>query len=185
MILEDDSVKLRALEPADALVMWEVESDRSQWLYNGMLAPFSAKSLADYASNYEADPFKAGQIRLVAMRKTDCPASSQPEYMKGCENIGLVDLYDISPSDRNAFVGIYILPNFRGHGLAGKSLDLTCRYAADILNLECLAAKVVEGNESSRRLFEQAGFTHAGTLRKWILCGNRRCDLLYYQKPLR
>lgn len=101
--LEDNILRLRAVEPDDADMMWEVESDSGQWIENGMSAPYSRKNLKDYAETYDADPIRAGQLRLVIERKMN----------GGNETVGLIDLYDISSLWRTAYVGIYILEKNR------------------------------------------------------------------------
>ncbi len=88
MFLENEIIKLRPVEPEDAETMWIVESDSEQWMQNGMSAPLSRQNLTDYALSYDADPVRAGQLRLII--------ESKPE--KGI--IGIADLYDISVQHR-------------------------------------------------------------------------------------
>lgn len=172
-----ERVFIRALEPEDAYAVWEMETDSSQWLFNGMMAPFSLRNIKEYALNYDPDPFRAGQIRFIAQKKARTGNWSD-------DVVGLVDLYDISAHDRTAWVGIYVRPCFRMQGYASEMLDAMERYARDILNLRTVAAKVVDGNQSSRKLFETARFDFRGVLKNWIEIGVRRMDLLFYQKNL-
>ena len=170
--LESDKIRLRAVEPADAGMMWEVENDSSQWLENGMAAPFSRRNLEVYADSYDADPIRAGQIRFV------------------CETIGtrrpagLADLYDISAVNRTAFAGIYILPPFRRKGHASEALALMENYARLLLNLRVLAAKVAGSNHESISLFEHAGYTLRGELPGWLMSGGETTPLCIFTKVL-
>lgn len=159
--LQDDKIRLRAVEPSDADVMWEIERDPTQWIDNGMSAPYSRHNLEEYAKTYDADPIRAGQIRLVV----DLPTSTEHEV------VGLVDLYEISPTGRNAFVGIYIRREFRGKGLAKRALKLLEEYAYILLGLRILGAKIASTNTPSILLFEQCGYTHSGTLTDWLRPG--------------
>lgn len=159
--LEDDQIRLRAVEPDDADVMWEIERDPTQWIDNGMSAPYSRHNLEEYAKNYDADPIRAGQIRLVV----ELPGSVEDAV------VGLVDLYEISPTCRHAFVGIYIRQEYRGKGIAGKALELLEEYAYILLGLRILGAKIASSNTPSIRLFEQSGYTHSGTLKDWLRPG--------------
>ena len=160
MFLENEIIKLRPVEPEDAETMWIVESDSEQWMQNGMSAPLSRQNLTDYALSYDADPVRAGQLRLII--------ESKPE--KGI--IGIADLYDISVQHRHAFVGIYIFPHVRRSGLALASLDLLERYAFNLLNIRHLVAKVMEDNAASSNLFEKAGYVYRGELPEWYQTGN-------------
>lgn len=171
LFLREADVRLRAVEPADASLMWEVENDSSQWMLNGMSAPFSRDNLLQYATTYDADPFRAGQLRLMA-------------EIKGTGIIGIVDLYQISALHRTAYIGIYILPQMRGQGYAEICLRLLEDYASSLLNLRILAARVAEENIPSVKLFENAGYSHAGTLHDWLQSGNRTLNVRLYEKQL-
>ena len=173
MLLERDNLRARAVEPEDAVPMWEMETDKDQWRFNGMTAPFSMLNLREYANTYEADPFAAGQLRLMV--ELDGAGDESPEI------VGMVDLYDISAQNRTAFVGIYVRPGFRSKGYGRKMVAMIAEYAFRILNLKVLAAKVVEGNEESKALFEDCGFELAGTMRSWIETYGERRDLYIYQ----
>lgn len=172
--LEDDILRLRAVEPEDADMMWEVESDSGQWLENGMSAPYSRKNLRDYAETYDPDPIRAGQLRLVIERKDN----------GGNETIGLLDLYDISGLWRTAYVGIYILEKNRRKGYGRRALNIIGKYARTLLNLRILAAKVAESNSRSRTMFEDAGYSLSGEFKDWILSGETTLNLLIYTKRL-
>lgn len=166
-----DKLRLRAVEPADARLMWEVESDSSQWILNGMSAPFSRDNLLQYATTYDADPFRAGQLRLMA-------------DMEGHGIIGIVDLYQISAVHRTAYVGIYIVPQMRAKGYGNLCLRLLEDYSLSLLNLRILAARVAEENLASVKLFERAGYSHAGTLLNWLQSGDNRLNVRLYEKQL-
>lgn len=170
--LDDGLIRLRAVEPTDVDMMWQMETDSSQWRENGMSAPYSRANLKEYAENYDADPVRAGQLRLVG------------ELKENGDVFGLIDLYDISPTGRTAFVGIYVMAGMRGRGYAPRSLSLLEDYASRLLNLRILGAKVVDTNKASRRLFEDAGYMKCGELPGWILTGRESNSLLIYTKAL-
>lgn len=171
-LLRNGALRLRPVEPEDALAMWEMESDPTQWIQNGMMAPFSLRNLKEYALQYRADPFAEGQLRLMLVDKNVA------------EPVGIVDLYDISASNRTAWVGIYIRPAFRGNGLGKKALQMLEDYCRRLLNLRILAAKIASGNAASQRLFAKAGYTECGRLRDWLVSADRSQDILIFQKHL-
>lgn len=171
-ILTDNTIRLRAVEPSDAYPMWEMEQDSEQWIHNGMAAPYSIHNLREYADNYDADPVRAGQLRLII------------EHAENGTIIGVIDLYDISALHQTAFVGVYIKPEFRRKGYALKSLALLEEYAYKLLNLYQIGAKVMGDHSQSIRLFEKARYTARSILPDWFKSGNRRIDLIIFTKTL-
>lgn len=174
IFLEDDSIRLRAVEPDDGYFMWAVETDSTQWIENGMSAPFSRHNLEEYARGYDADPIRCGQLRLIIEKKE----------RENFESVGIIDLYDISPIGRTAFVGIYVCPDRRGRSLGKRALILIERYSSQLLNLRMLGAKISDNNIASRRLFESAGYNQTGMLPSWILSGEKSSDLLIFAKKI-
>ncbi len=170
MMFMKNSIRLRAVEPEDADFMWNVESDSTQWIQNGMSAPLSRHNILDYALSYDADPSKAGQIRLI-IERNDKP-------------IGIVDLFEISAIHRHAFVGIYIVPEMRKTGLATESLVMLEYYAFKLLNISQLAARIMSGNTASEALFRKAGYSLRGEIPSWFMSGNKSISLMIYSKIL-
>lgn len=147
---------MRALEPEDVDLMFDVENDDEVWNYSDTVAPFSRRLLRDYASTYDADPFSAGQLRLIMIEKN----SGQPA--------GIIDLYDISQRHKRAFIGIYVCKDFRGKRYGEEALELIEEYAYKVLHLHQLAAKVEEKNLRGERLFLNCGYKIKGVLKDWL-----------------
>ncbi|MDE6770129.1 MAG: GNAT family N-acetyltransferase, partial [Muribaculaceae bacterium] len=98
---------------------------------------------------------------------------------------GVVDLYEIAPIHRRAFVGIYILPLFRKRGIAHAALHLLEDYAAQTLRVRKLAARIENINTPSIRLFEKAAFVKSATLSDWFsLSDGGFSDMLVYTKSI-
>jgi len=173
MLLENAHIKIRAVEPDDAETMWIAETDSEQWIINGMAAPFSRQNLIDYALTYDADPFRAGQIRLIIEKKDNGSI------------IGIIDLYDISALHRHAFAGIYIMPAMRLKGYAEMALNLIEEYAYRLLNLRQIGAKIMTGNNASTRLFKKCGYVLRGEIPAWFHSGNEFKDLMLFSKILK
>lgn len=171
--LENDILKLRAVEPDDATAMWEIESDSTQWLDNGMSAPYSRHNLREYSETYDADPIRAGQLRLIV-------------ELKGENNpiIGIADLYDISPIGRTAFVGIYIKEEYRCKGYGRTSLLLLEQYSSRLLNLRILGAKVSDNNKSSLQMFESICYQKCGILKDWLQFGKNTHSIILFTKDI-
>lgn len=149
-------VKLRAVEPEDADFLYEIENDAEAWRYGDTVAPLSRRILREYALNYDADPFSARQIRFIIT-----------EFPSGCP-VGVADLYEISPRDSRAFVGIYICPDERRVGFGLAALAALARYSRETLHLHQLNARIEKGNDPSERLFGDAGYKCVAVLPDWI-----------------
>lgn len=152
---------LRAIEPTDVDFLYASENDSSAWDNADTAAPLSRSLLREYALNYEADPFRCGQLRLVVALTDDTP-------------IGLADLYEISPIHRHAYVGIYISSPYRRNGYAIEALRMLANYTVNTLHLSILAARVPADNHPSVNLFSKASYTLAGRMRNWISRKNNR-----------
>ncbi|MBD5301880.1 MAG: GNAT family N-acetyltransferase [Bacteroides sp.] len=168
--LRDGDIRLRAVEPTDAECVWEFETDSTHWYSNGMMAPYSKKNIQDYAENYDADPIRAGQLRMIVDYKD--------------EIAGIIDLYDISPQNRTAFIGVYIKSSLRKQGLASRCLNLIENYASQLLNLRIVAAKISEDNNPSKGLFLKSGYIKEAEFNNWLLRGKDKKSLLIYTKKL-
>lgn len=158
-MLHTSRLILRAVEPTDADFLFNVENDPLAWRYGDTVAPLSRRQLRDYALGYDADPFSAGQLRLILSKRHDLTP------------VGIADLYELSPIHKRAFVGIYILDDFRRQGFASEALSKLCDYASQSLLLHSLWAKIEDMNFPSERAFVKAGFCHTATLPDW-LCSN-------------
>lgn len=162
--------RLRALEPADIDLMLTWENDETMWCNADTLAPLSRRQVEEYIYTYDADPFRATQLRLVL--ETDGLS------------VGLVDLYNISQLHSHAFCGIYIAPEYRKSGFGKIGIELLCKYSGQRLGLCNLAADIVSNNKASIALFKSCGFRHCGTLAGWRRINNEKVDMEIYLRNL-
>jgi len=110
--LENDSIRLRALEPGDVDLLFSIENDVDFWEVSNTLVPFSRDLLTRYISNAHQDIHEAKQLRLVISKKSD-------DSM-----LGMVDLFDFNPHHSRAGIGILILKKQQGKGYAADALSL-------------------------------------------------------------
>ena len=155
-MLHSTRLHLRALEPSDADFMYEVENDAQAWRYSDTIAPLSRRILRDYALTYDADPFTAGQLRLIITQQ----GNNSP--------VGIVDLYEVSQRHQRAFIGIYICKDHRGEGYADETIQLIEEYALNTLHLHQLGVKVEEGYETGEKIFTKRGYILQGILNDWL-----------------
>mgnify|MGYP001194220211 FL=1 len=196
--MERGEVRLRALEPEDVDRLYIWENDRDMWPFGGTRAPLSRHQLWEYATNYDANPFAAGQLRLIIELATApdnaIPQSSQSsQSSQNSQNsqsspipCGIIDLYDIDPVNSRAMVGIMVAPRWRSRGIATRALELVGEYCRDILGLATIASEVASDNLPSIRLFgEKAAYRQVGERPSWYRRGERFVSALLFQKQLR
>lgn len=171
-ILDNNNIRLRAVEPEDSVVLYGCENDTSEWWAGDTVSPYSVYQLRQYALTTSNDPFSEGQLRLIAMDSISK------------EIIGIVDLYDISPVHLRAFVGIFILPQYRNKGYGLQCLNILSNYCQKILGLHNLAAKILIFNKNAIQLFTKAGYKKSAHLESWQKVGTSFHDLIIMTRNL-
>ncbi len=162
-------VKLRAIEPEDLDVLYDIENDVSLWNVGSTNVPYSRHTLNDYILHASDDIYTDKQVRLMI------------ENVNG-EVVGMVDVINFSPRHLRAEVGIVIADRFRKCGYASSTLQKIEDYSRDILHLHQLYAVVDEGNTASINLFLKAGYVQRLYLEDWLYDGKEYCKAVVMQK---
>lgn len=155
-LLENDIIKLRALESSDLDLLFSIENDSRFWEVSSTLTPYSRDLLNEYLKNSHQDIYEAKQLRLVICTKADKLI------------IGLLDLFDFNPQHERAGVGIIVLNKYQGKGFAKSALELFIRYSFEHLDLKQLYANIPTDNEKSQILFRKLKFEEIGVKKGWI-----------------
>lgn len=163
----EPQLTLRAPEPSDLEMLYQLENLPEVCDVSVHNAPVSRQMLADYLIGYSADIARDRQLRLIA----------QADGLA----VGAIDLYEYSPTSARAMVGIAVMPEWRGKGIGHRMLDMATEYCRRDLSLHQLCAFVARDNEPSLRLFASAGFKTSGCLRSWIKRGNAYEDAIILQ----
>lgn len=171
ILLEDDIIKLRAVEPTDLDALYRWENDTSLWTMGSSMAPFSRKQLWDYINDYTDDIYTARQLRLMIERKVDG------------DLLGTIDMYDFDPFNMRAGIGILIDSAYSRQGYGARAMQLLTQYA-QYLGLHQLWAVVPATNVASMGMFKKCGFAIAGHLRSWLRISGRYQDAYIYQRLL-
>lgn len=163
-------VSLRAMEPEDLEVLYQMENDPTTWDVSNCSVPYSKYVLRQYIENSQCDMFADKQLRLMIVRHSDG------------EVVGTADVTDFAPMHRRGEVGIAVREPFRGKGYAGEALNLLCDYLFGFLFVHQLTAHITVDNEASRRLFVSAGFVECGRLKEWWFADGCFKDVLLFQR---
>lgn len=155
--LSNERIYLRAVEPEDLDIMYEMENDPSMWDISSFTVPYSRFVLKQYIEGSQSDMFADKQLRLMITRRKD-----------NC-TLGTIDITDFVPLHSRGAVGIAIHNNYRQEGYASDALKLLCEYAFNFLSIRQLYAHIAADNEPSLRLFNSCGFSQCGMLKDWLL----------------
>jgi diamine N-acetyltransferase len=158
MLLENNILKLRSLEPHDLDLLYDWENNTEIWEVGNTLVPYSKFILHQYIENSHRDLYETKQLRLIIELKSTIPFLP----------IGTIDLFDIDFHNQHAAVGILIAKEEqRNKGYASATIKLLEEYAAKRLNLSQLHCKIDAGNQLSLRLFQGLGYQVSGKLIQW------------------
>jgi diamine N-acetyltransferase len=160
------NLKLRALEPNDLELIYEVENDKSLWVYSNTASPFSRHTLKKFIEIIEHK-----QLRLVITHDE--------------KSYGFIDLYDYDFINRRVGVGIIIFKKYRSKGIGLSSLQLTENYLLEHVPIHQVYANISSTNKESISLFEKSKYVNVGLKKDWIFYNNKFNDELLFQKILK
>lgn len=164
------NIYLRAPEEADVDKIFLWENDRGMWESSPAAAPVSRLQVWQYVQNYDANPLRAGELRMMAIDR-DSGAT-----------VGHADLFEIDAINRRAGVAVYVDATARRQGYGRAILDSLAEYAAKRLGLHQLWAHIAVDNAPSLALFKSTGYNPAGRLRSWLRRDASWIDVLVWQK---
>jgi diamine N-acetyltransferase len=151
-------VNLRAVEPADLDLLYELENNTEWWHLSNTVTPFSRFVLEQYIMNAHLDIYSTKQLRLMIEIIVD----EKPV------TIGTIDLFEFDPVNLRAGVGILVAKEWQSKGFASEALSLLVDYGFNTLNLHQLYCGICTDNESSLKLFQKQGFRITGTREQWV-----------------
>ncbi len=156
MWLENEHIRLRALEPEDLEILYQWENNTQLWKYGSTLTPFSRLTLRQYLiDSQQQDLYQMRQLRLMIELKAENLV------------IGSVDLFEYDPHNNRAGIGILIDDAYQRKNYATEALQLVEKYAFDFLDIHQLFAYIAVENEKSYGLFQKLGYNLVGTLKDW------------------
>ena len=165
------TIKLRAIEPEDLDLLYEIENDTRLWNVGTTNVPYSRYTLHDYIATSSDDAYADRQVRMII------------EDNNG-KTVGIADLVNFSPSHLRAESGIVILDAERRKGYATEALEELCHYARQVLHMHQLYGVVASDNEAALALYEKAGFQTQNRLKDWLYDGRKYTDAVLMQRFL-
>jgi diamine N-acetyltransferase len=166
------TVSLRAVEPDDLDLLYELENNPEWWHLSNTVAPFSQFVLEQYIMNAHLDIYSTKQLRLMIVAGID----------NKTQTAGTIDLFDFDPVNLRAGVGILVSKALQNKGIASEALELLIDYGFNTLNLHQLYCGICTDNESSLKLFQKYGFKITGTREQWIRNRQQWVDEYFLQR---
>ncbi len=171
LLLENENIKLRAIEPSDLEIIYEWENNTEIWNVSNTLSPFSRHILQQYIENSHLDLIESKQLRLIIELKSEFNIP-----------IGTVDLFDVDFINSRAGIGILVaMPEHRNKGYASQTLEILHKYCKIHLNISQLYCNIQKDNNLSINLFEKQGYELTGVKKKWKKTHDGWVDVLFYQ----
>lgn len=168
---ESVQVTLRAIEPEDLDLLYQIENDRQLWHVGATNVPYSRYTLHDYIATSADDIYADRQVRLIV---------ENAEH----QTVGICDIIRFEPQHLRAEAGIVIMKPHRQHGYAEAAIRQLADYARSVLHLHQLYAVVAADNEPALKLFRKAGFAHETQLTDWLFDGHNYADAVMMQRFL-
>ncbi len=156
MLLENEKIQLRAVEPEDLDRLYLWENNAQLWIAGNTRNPYSKFLLRQYISESEKNIYDSKQLRLMM----DCKNSGK--------TVGTVDLFDFDIHNSRIALGLFVEDVFQGKGYAKASLQLVEQYIFDFLKINQLYVQIAVNNLASIHLFEKENFEKTGVLKDWI-----------------
>ena len=93
--------------------------------------------------------------------------------------VGMIELSQLSPTDRRAELGYWIAPGHRGQGYATEAARAICDVGFSTLRLHRIEAGAFVRNHASIRVLEKAGLRHEGRFRERVRFGRSWLDQVW------
>jgi len=170
LLLENENIRLRAVEPEDLELLYRWENNPELWMVGNTRNPYSRYMLKRYILDSEKDIYENRQLRLMITIKSSN------------ETIGTVDLFDFDIHNSRIALGLFIEQKFQRNGFAREALHLVEEYVFEFLKINQLYVQIAEENIPSMRMFEEENFEKNGMLKNWIKTTNDFQNIIVFQQ---
>ena len=170
MLLENQLIKLRALEPRDLDFVFEAENNTEIWNISNTQTPYSKFLIKQYLKNAHQDIYTAKQLRLlIEVKSTE-------------KSVGLIDLFEFDPKNKRVGLGILILNSQdRNQRIGSQAVGILIDYVFEFLDVHQIFVNIDVNNIASIKLFNNFGFELIGVKKDWNFQNKSYHDEAIYQ----
>ena len=169
-LLENETIRLRAVEPEDLDRLYTWENNPKLWAVGNTRNPYSRFMLKQYVADSHKDIYESHQLRLMIVS------------LKTGETVGTVDLFDFDIHNSRIALGLYVDAAFQGQGFAKSALKLVEDYVFNFLKINQLYCHISESNMASRQMFEKENYETNGILKNWIKSPEGFENIIVFQR---
>lgn len=169
MMLEDERIKLRAVEPDDLELLYEWENDVTLWDVGNTRQPYSRFALREYIAQCDKNIYETCQLRLMITDKHTLQV------------VGTVDLFDFDIHNSKIAFGLYVHANYQGQGFATSALRLVEAYVFDYLAINQMYCYIAVSNKASVSMFTKSNYEKKLILKQWIRVNDKFEDVVVFQ----
>ena len=170
MLLENENIRLRAVEPEDLDRLYAWENNTQLWDVGNTRNPYSRYVLKQYIVDSDKDIYESKQLRLMMVS------------VQTSETVGTVDLFDFDIHNSRIALGLFVDAAYQGKGFARESLHLIEEYVFTYLKINQLYCHISENNTASMRMFEQEKYEKTGWLKDWIKTATGFENIVVFQQ---
>ena len=164
MNIFSENLIMRAVEKTDApLLLGLINDPETESSLGGWSFPVSEASQIDWI---ESASQRKDTLRCIIAEK-----SSQDD------GVGTVILTDIDMKNGTAEIHIKLAVNGRNKGYGTEAVKALTAYAFNELRLNCIYARVNEGNDASQKMFAKCGFSKEGVLKERFYKNGKYIDV--------
>ncbi len=163
--LADDAIRLEPLTQAHARTMLALTADPDVIRFTRVPAGGDAEFVAGWIGRYERGWEDGSRAGFAIVDAADGAF------------LGFAAVVALDLESSEAELGYMVVPEARGRGIAGRSLDLMTRWCLDTLALERLELRIDPANAGSAVVAERSGYRLEGVLRNLHLKDGIRTDV--------
>ncbi|MFB6219548.1 MAG: GNAT family N-acetyltransferase [Halobacteriaceae archaeon] len=161
--LAGEAVTLRTIEDEDLPFLRDTINDPAVRYYLGDRGPVNLEQEREWFEGEAADGENLNLLVAV-----------------DGERAGTVGLHPRVPDDGSTEVGVFLAEQFWGEGYGTEAVELVVDYAFREGRAHRVAARVIDGNDASRRVFEKLGFRHEATFQEATFHDGAYTDVHWY-----
>lgn len=161
--LRGDGLTLRTIEEDDLAFLRDTLNDPDVRRYLPNRAPYTLAQEHDYYENVICDD---ENVQLLIWADGD--------------RIGTIGLHPATAVSGSAELGLFLAKDHWGRGLGTEASRVVSEYAFSERRLHRVSARVMDGNDGSRRIWEKLGFRHEATVREADFVDGEYVDVYWY-----
>lgn len=163
LYLESDALELRTIEEEDLEFLRDTVNDPTVRTYLGRRGPFNLEQEREFFEGVVSDDEHLNLLITV-----------------DGDRAGTIGLQPVNPQHGTGEIGLFLAEDAWGQGLGTEAARLVTDHAFADRAIHRVKARVFEGNEASKRVWEKLGYRHEATMREAAFLDGEYVDVHHY-----